>query len=180
MPIEDQQQSRGELTSSHLNPNQEQRNGEERSNREKQSAGTTLAEGFCPLSLSALSPFQTPPCFATFPEILQPRGSQLSQCLLTSSEDTQPICAYPNVAFFSSFYSPSSTPLVSRLHNENHQRSNGRCPVLCPHRSPVVVGASPEELSVHSSGQRGDESRTGITLQHLTGGAFPNAWSALT
>lgn len=97
-----------------------------------------------------------------------------------SSEDTQPICAYPNVAFFSSFYSPSSTPLVSRLHNENHQRSNGRCPVLCPHRSPVVVGASPEELSVHSSGQRGDESRTGITLQHLTGGAFPNAWSALT
>lgn len=107
VPIEDQQQSRGELTSSHLNPNQEQRNGEERSNREKQSAGTTLAEGFCPLSLSALSPFQTPPCYATFPEILQPRGSQLSQCLLTFPAKTHsPSVPTPTLLFLALFTAP--------------------------------------------------------------------------
>lgn len=50
-------------------------------------------------------------------------------------------------------------------------------PTLLPSR---VVGAPPDELSLRGSGQRGNESRIGTTLQHLTGGAFPNAWSALT
>ena len=131
----------GELSSSHLHPNQKNRVflHPKWSNWEKQSAGITLAEGFCPHPphLSAV-PIPNTPLLRHIPR--NPPAPWLSAFPMPadfSSEDTQPICAYPKVAFFSSLYGPSSTPLVSRLHNENQQQSDGRCPVLCPHCSPA-------------------------------------------
>lgn len=134
-----------------------------------------------PHPASVLSPFQTPPCSPTFPETLQPRGSQLSQCPLTFPAKTHsPSAPTPKLLFLALFTAPRALRWFPdcTMKTSSGAMGDAQC---CAHAAPQPGGWSPpDELSLRGSGQRGDEGRIGTTLQHLTGGAFPNAWSALT
>lgn len=129
----------------------------------------------------ALAPLRTPPAPLRSQKPPSPTAFVFPKPsdFYSRHSSASPTYAYPKAAFLDIFMPPPPTPSTPRIskttQQKNINRAMGKAQQLC--QSLDIPRASSEEFGLRGSGRRGDPEEN---LQHLAGGMFPNAWSALT